>query len=150
MSEKIDGRHSNAGRPEKPINWEKVDYLLMAGCKGTEIAPHFDMHVNTFYDKVLERYKINFTEYSALKRCQGDSLLKEKQFEKALKGDNTLLIWLGKIRLEQKENDMLNIPKDISDKFDQVMAQIKSSQLSSSKESIINNAEAKSECVTGE
>lgn len=92
-------------RPEKPIDWKKVDKLLMAGCFGTEIAPHFDMHVNTFYDKVKEKFNICFTEYCALKRSQGDSLLKEKQFEKALKGDNTLLIWLGKTRLDQKDYD---------------------------------------------
>lgn len=94
-------------RPEKPIDWERVDELLMAGCKGTEICPHFDMHPETFYRKVEEKYNIGFTAYCALKRSQGDSLLKETQFLKALglsdKGDNTLLIWLGKVRLEQKE-----------------------------------------------
>ena len=92
-------------RPEKPIDWAKVDHLLMAGCKGTEIAPHFDMHVNTFYDKVFEKHNIGFTEYSLIKRSQGDSLLKVKQFEKAMKSDNTMLIWLGKNRLEQKEHE---------------------------------------------
>lgn len=95
-------------RPEKPIDWNKVDQLLMAGCFGTEIAPHFDIHVKTFYDKVVEKFNITFTEYSALKKNQGDSLLKAKQFEKALKGDNTLLIWLGKTRLNQREPDSVN------------------------------------------
>lgn len=91
-------------RPEKPIDWKKVDQLLMAGCTGTEIAPHFDMHYNTFYNKVQEKYNIGFSEYSASKKDQGDSLLKAKQFEKALSGKNdTMLIWLGKTRLKQSE-----------------------------------------------
>lgn len=102
--DKIDGRHNNPGRPEKKIDWDKVDRLLMAGCKGTEIAPHFDMHVNTFYDRVLEKYNVNFTDYCSIKREQGESLLREKQFEKALKGDNVMLVWLGKNRLKQREN----------------------------------------------
>jgi len=92
------------GRPEKPIDWKKVDQLLIAGCSGTEIAPHFDMHYNTFYNKVQEQYKMGFSEYSALKKEQGDSLLKAKQFEKAMSGDNSMLIWLGKNRLKQKDN----------------------------------------------
>jgi hypothetical protein len=90
-------------RPEKQIDWAKVDHLLMAGCAGTQIAPHFDMHEETFYIKVKEKYNMGFTAYCALKRKHGDSLLLAKQFEKALKGDNTLLIWLGKTRLEQRE-----------------------------------------------
>lgn len=92
-------------RPEKPIDWKKVDHLLMAGCKGTEICPHFDMHPNTFYSKVEEQYKVSFTEYSRIKREQGDSLLRVKQYEKALEKDNTMMIWLGKQRLEQREPD---------------------------------------------
>jgi hypothetical protein len=90
-------------RPEKHIDWLKVDQLLMAGCNGAQIAPHFDMHQETFYDRVRDKHGIGFTEYCAIKRKQGDSLLLAKQYEKALKGDNTLLIWLGKTRLEQKE-----------------------------------------------
>lgn len=92
-------------RPEKPVDWKKVDQLLLAGCHGTEIAPHFDMHVNTFYDKVVEQYKMSFTEYSTLKKVQGDSLLRAVQFEKALQKDNTMMIWLGKNRLGQRENE---------------------------------------------
>lgn len=90
-------------RPQKKIDWEKVDQLLLAGCHGTEIAPHFDMHYETFYDRVKEKYGMGFTEYSALKKQQGDSILRAKQFELALKKDKTMLIWLGKQRLGQRE-----------------------------------------------
>lgn len=42
------------------------------------------------------------------KRAKGESILRAHQYAKALgltdKGDNTLLIWLGKQRLEQREN----------------------------------------------
>lgn len=104
-------------RPEKPIDWKKVDQLLMAGCSGTEIAPHFDMHVETFYYKVKEKYNLGFTGYCAIKRDQGDSLLRAKQFEKAMSGDNTLLIWLGKTRLKQREYDITDNPP-LDDKID--------------------------------
>lgn len=92
-------------RPEKPIDWKKVDDLLIAGCLGTEIAAHFDMHATTFYSRVEEKYGMSFTLYSSEKKHKGDSLLRAKQFEKALEKDNTMLIWLGKQRLSQRENN---------------------------------------------
>ncbi len=112
-------------RPEKPIDWDKVDNLLMAGCKGTEICPHFDMHPNTFYDRVAEKYKMSFTEYSTQKRSKGDSLLLAKQFEKAIKGDNTLLIWLGKTRLGQTDHISDTPPND--KKLDLILESINNS-----------------------
>lgn len=91
------------GRTPKKIDWKLVDKLLISGCNGTEIAPHFDMHYQTFYDRVSQEYSIPFTEYQQLKRAHGHSLLRDKQFEKAMDGDNTMLIWLGKHRLDQIE-----------------------------------------------
>lgn len=91
-------------RPVKPIDWQKVDQLLLAGCTGTEIAPHFDMHEDTFYKRVEDQYGMGFTAYCSLKRCQGDSILRAKQFEQAIKGDKTMLVWLGKNRLNQRES----------------------------------------------
>ena len=91
-------------RPEKPIDWDLVDRLLEAGCLGTEIAANFDMHPNTFYNKVLEEQKVGFTKYSAQKKGKGDSLLRAVQYETAIKDkDRSMLIWLGKQRLGQKE-----------------------------------------------
>jgi hypothetical protein len=121
-------------RPEKPIDWDKVDELLMAGCDGTEIAPHFDMHPRTFYDRVEEKYGITLTAYSSEKRCQGNSSLKYKQFEKALNGSDTMLIWLGKQRLNQKENhDISPIDAQTFTQFNALMAQLKINQDSTSK-----------------
>ncbi len=111
-------------RPEKKIDWKKVDQLLLSGCHGTEIAPHFDMDVETFYRKVQKEKNIGFTGYSALKKQQGDSLLKNKQFEKAMSGDNVMLIWLGKTRLKQREIDAQFIPND--DKLDELIKSVKS------------------------
>lgn len=93
-------------RTEKPIDWGMVDELLEAGCLGTEIASYFSMHPHTFYDRVLDKYKITFTEYSCYKKPKGEALIRLKQYKKALKGDNAMLIHLGKYRLNQKEDPM--------------------------------------------
>ena len=97
----------NSHRPLIPIDWNKADELMMAGCFGTEIAAYFSMHPETFYRRVEEEKGLGFTEYLQQKKSNGDALLKAVQYAKAIgltdKGDNTLLIWLGKVRLEQKE-----------------------------------------------
>jgi hypothetical protein len=102
------------GRSEKIINWKKVDELLLAGCTGVQIAPNFNMHPRTFYKKVEETYKMTFTAYAGLKKDEGDSLLLKKQFEKALAGDNVMLIWLGKNRMAQSESGSQTNDKEIS------------------------------------
>lgn len=96
-------------RPEKPIDWQHVDDALAAGCFGTELAEFFHMHPDTFYNRVKDKFGMGFTEYSSLKKEVGNALLKLTQFKKAIgasdRGDNTLLIWLGKIRLDQREKE---------------------------------------------
>lgn len=139
-------------RPEKIINWKLVDELLLAGCLGTEIAPHFDMHVNTFYDRVKQETGVCFTEYSTEKRSKGESLLRHQQYKKALgvttDGDNTLLIWLGKNRLHQRDAPQeINVSTETLTQFEALMSQMRQNQSCSQRnieDKSINN-DAKSE-----
>lgn len=96
------------GRPVKEIDWNKVDAWLEAGCTGADMAREFDMHHQTFYDRVQIEKGMLFTDYCALKKARGDDLLRNAQFKKAVEHlDNTMLIWLGKQRLEQREPQAL-------------------------------------------
>lgn len=88
---------------EKPIDWELVDKLLMAGCSGTEIAPHFNIHEDTLYNRTSERYGMHYSAYSAKMYEKGNSCLRNVQYDKALAGDNTMMVWLGKNRLKQRD-----------------------------------------------
>lgn len=128
-----------AHRPEKKIDWERVDELLEAGCLGTEIAPHFDMHHDTFYRRVEMEKGTSFTAYSLEKKSKGESLLREVQYNKALgrteKGDNTLLIWLGKTRLEQRESVEVTVAPDTVKSFNSIMNQLAENQKSRQNES---------------
>lgn len=113
------------GRPQKNIDWDRVNKLLMAGCMGTEIAPQFDLHPESFYRRVEEKFNIGFTEYMTQKRCQGDSILREAQFDKAIGGDNTMLVWLGKNRLNQKETpNEISVDDKTVKSFGALMSQI--------------------------
>ena len=90
-------------RPEKPIDWSIVDKLLQAHTPGTEISASFDMHPETFYDRVQKEFGIGFTEYCAKKRKKGKNNLRLAQLKNALEGNTTIQIWLGKNWLAQRD-----------------------------------------------
>jgi hypothetical protein len=90
-------------RPKKELPWDFIDDHLRAQCDGVAIASLLDMHPDTFYRAVMEKHGIGFTEYSRTKKTEGKELLRKKQFESAMGGDKTMLVWLGKQYLEQKE-----------------------------------------------
>jgi len=100
-----------AGRPKSNINWQQLDQLLVAGCSGAEVAAYIGINKATIYDRCEQEYGIPFSEYSQQKKAKGRSLLRSQQFAKALgtsdQGDNTLLIWLGKQRLEQNDRQQI-------------------------------------------
>ena len=101
---------NKAGRAEITIDWKQVENLLMAGCSGAEIAASLGMHPETLYDRVVKEFKISFTDYSYKYKQKGDSLLKAKQFESAIKDKNIpMQIWLGKQRLGQKDKTDLEV-----------------------------------------
>jgi len=105
------------GRPVIPIDWDVVDEHLYAGCDGRTIASKLGINEDTLYNRVKEQFGVIFSVYSAWKCQMGDDILKKAQFDKATgktrKGDTTLLTFLGKVRLKQRENpEMVTSPND--------------------------------------
>jgi hypothetical protein len=100
-------------RPQADINWDLVAEYLEAGCSGAEIASMIGVSAPTLYDRCQIDNGLMFSEYSQQKREKGDSLLRKVQFEAAIKDkDRTMLIWLGKQRLGQKEKAEQDIKVD--------------------------------------
>ena len=102
-------------RPKINIDWHKVDNLLKAPCDGVGIAGILGIHPDTLYLACQEQFKMGFSEYSQQKKSEGRELLRAKQFEKAInEGDKTMLVWLGKQYLGQKDkNDVTTDGKQI-------------------------------------
>ena len=92
------------GRPLKKIDWDEVDKMLVAGCTGVQCAAYFDMHPQTLYDRVQIEHGVGFTEYAYKNKEKGNALLHATQFKVALEKDKTMLVWLGKQRLGQRDN----------------------------------------------
>lgn len=135
-------------RPEKKIDWVRVDELLEAGCLGTEIAAYYGMHPNTFYDRVAAQYNMSFTDFSSQRKSSGEALIREAQYKKAIKKqDNTMLIWLGKQRLGQRENHIdTSGTEDLNKRYLDVISQLTSLQ-STRSSSGLSSAASTSEMI---
>ena len=116
-------------RPEVTITWAKIDDLLRSGCTGVQAAASIGIHPNTFYRRVEEKFKMSFSDYAAEKKAQGQAFIKYHQYQKALgitkKGDNGMLVWVGKQLCGQKENGGEEIiAEEVTKAFDKLMNQL--------------------------
>lgn len=93
------------------IDWKKVEEFFLYGCSVVDVADHFGCTRDTLYKRFETEFGYTLSTFLKQKRLKGDNLIRATQFKKAIgltdKGDNTLLIWLGKCRLKQKEHDEL-------------------------------------------
>jgi len=111
------------------IDWGEVDKYLVGGAKGSEIAASLGIHYDTLADRCKSEYNILFSEYSAKKRQKGNMMLHAKQFQTAMGGNTTMLVWLGKQRLSQSDQprDKQEFNGSLSNLLD-VMHMIKTSE----------------------
>jgi hypothetical protein len=118
--EEQDGPKPKMGRPKKKLNFELVEKLAAIMCTQEEIAGILNVSLST-----LKRNEDFCTIY---KKAQDGAKMsiRRSQFKKALAGDTTMLIWLGKIYLGQRETvnqevslaPVLNISNDQTPLFD--------------------------------
>jgi IS30 family transposase len=92
------------------IDWSYIGELCEAGCSGVEIASKLGIHQNTIYQRCKTDLNIEFVEFSQQKKQSGEALIKKTQFDMAVKDkDKTMLIWLGKNRLGQKDKQQTEV-----------------------------------------
>jgi hypothetical protein len=92
----------NEGRPPKEISAEQVNALAAINCSYQEMGAVLGCSVDT-----LER---RFADVIEKGRLEGKMSLKRKQWDVAMKGNPTMLIWLGKIMLGQKDVRTQELP----------------------------------------
>jgi hypothetical protein len=94
-----------AGRKKTNLDWEYIDKLLEAGCKGAAIADHHAITRDSFYKRCVEDKGMSFREYATKKKLDGDDILRYAQWDEAVNKRNPrLLIRLGELRINQNEN----------------------------------------------
>lgn len=91
------------GRPRKEIDYDQLEKLCQLQCTLLEIAYFFGCSDDTIENRVKERFDMTFSEYYKKYSAHGKISLRRFQFEAAKKGNTSMLIWLGKQHLEQRE-----------------------------------------------
>ncbi len=91
------------GRPRIEIDWKELDKLCGLQCSLEEIAGWFNCSIDTIEARIKETHGMTFPEYFSQKRSGGKISLRRKQYETAMSGNVTMLIWLGKQYLNQKD-----------------------------------------------
>ena len=101
------------GRPLLNIDPKQVEQLAAIDCSYEEMGAVLGCSPDT-----LER---RFAGAIQKGRAAGRSSLKRQQFKLAMDGNPTMLIWLGKIRLGQKETQIVET-RDVTQLTDEELA----------------------------
>ena len=88
-----------AGRPRAVINWDDFDRLCAIQCTIEEIAAFFRLNESTVRRAVRREKREVFEVYAAARRDAGKASLRRTMWQKALKGDNVMAIFLAKNHL---------------------------------------------------
>lgn len=88
--------------------------MLKAQCTGTEVASALGIHPDTLYSAVKRKFKSDFSAYAQQKKEAGKTALRQAQHELALSGNTSMLIWLGKQYLEQKDKSESDNREDLT------------------------------------
>lgn len=93
---------------EAKFDIRTLDSLLMMHCTAEECAAVFEMSVDVLERRVKELTGENFAVYSKAKKAVGKMSLRRAQYVTATQQKNpTMLIWLGKNLLDQKDRQEL-------------------------------------------
>lgn len=96
-------KKNKGGRPKIKINWDQFEKLCGMQCTLDEIADWFRCSDDTIENAVKKHFKKGFSDIFNQKRVAGRVSLRRKQMQVAMEGNVTMLIWLGKQYLGQKD-----------------------------------------------
>lgn len=92
------------GRPPIEIDKEQFEKLCYIQCTEQEICDEwYNCSVDTLERWCQKTYGVTFADIYRIKRGRGKKSLRRTQLETALKGNTTMMIWLGKQYLGQSD-----------------------------------------------
>ena len=96
----VEGNIVGRGKNKTVIDPDEILKLSKLGCTIEEMSDWFQVPANTI--------KYNFSDIIAKGRSETKQALRRAQIALALKGNATMLIWLGKNLLGQSDQPLLN------------------------------------------
>ena len=96
------------------LNWEDFDKLCEMQCTLREIAAWFHCSEDTIERRVQDDHGMKFAEYYAQKKAKGFVSLRRAQWQAAtIEQIPSMLIWLGKQHLDQKDQQHITAEQEI-------------------------------------
>ena len=95
-------------RPRSIIKWDIIDAVLSYNASKPDCAELAGISEDTLERAIKRKYKKTFTEYREVKKARIRYTLSKKQYEIAIAGNVTMLIWLGKQWLGQTDKNELD------------------------------------------
>lgn len=104
------------GRPEIPIDKKDFEKLCAMQCTLVEIAGFFDCSEDTIENWCKKNYDgLTFSEVFKKKSAKGKISVRRNQFRAADAGNVSMLIWLGKQYLGQKDYNEVEVHESVDD-----------------------------------
>ena len=100
---KTEKNPKGAGAQTIVIDWDQVDSMCKIQCTGEEIASVLDINYETLERACKREKECKFVDYIGQKKLGGKASLRRNQWKLAQDGNATMLIWLGKNVLDQKD-----------------------------------------------
>lgn len=102
------------GQNKLEVNWHLVKRLCHVQNTMGDIAAILEVSTDTLQARCQEEFEMTFGEYTAPWYAVGKASLRKKQWEKAMKGDKGMQIFLGKNMLGQKDNQDFDVSGNIN------------------------------------
>lgn len=106
-------KEGQMGATRVEIDWKLLERTLERFGTLEDVACVLGCSEDTIQRRVKEKYDVTFAVYSKKKRAKGRMSLRVKQFEVAMDGNVSMLIWLGKNHLEQSDRQDMKIKADV-------------------------------------
>lgn len=97
------GIGNGPGQPKIEVDWDQVNRMAYIQCTAKEICQVLGISEDTLSRRCKEEHGVNTADYLNQKGAGGRMSLRRKQFETAMSGNVTMMIWLGKQYLGQKD-----------------------------------------------
>lgn len=108
---------NKGGRPKYEIDYETLDDLCKIMCTGEEIASILNIDYDTLNKRLKEEKHGGFSDYYKKMSAKGKKSLRRVQYEQALDGNTTMMVWLGKQYLDQKDKQEVDLNAHIQVNF---------------------------------
>jgi hypothetical protein len=96
-----DKKPKRVTKPLHQLDYKKLDAMCAIHCTGEECAAILGIDYDTLNRALKRDGNKGFAEYFKQKGASGKMSLRRKQFDHAMSGNSTMLIWLGKQWLNQ-------------------------------------------------